>query len=249
MTTSEFSTQFDVLYNNIASNQAQGITEYEKSVFLTKAQDEILKNRFIGAFRGQQQPSQGYDQNYKRPVDFSSLTTEDTSNPTSGGMNTGNYQVTLPSNIMFIINETVQHSTIGQLSVTPIVFEDYIRLMSKPFKRPPKYQCWRFVAGTTITDQQQNHIKCELRAMAGTLSNYKVRYIKFPQPIILTSLSDDGLSIHGIQGVTECELDPILHEEILQRAVEIAKIAYSGEGAQGAQEAQLQVQAGQIHSE
>ena len=37
MTTQEFSDQFDVLYNNIGSDQAPGINEYEKSVFLTKA--------------------------------------------------------------------------------------------------------------------------------------------------------------------------------------------------------------------
>ena len=29
MTTSEFSNEFDVLYNNIASNAAPGINEYE----------------------------------------------------------------------------------------------------------------------------------------------------------------------------------------------------------------------------
>ena len=37
MTTQEFSLEFDILYNNITSNQAPGLTEYEKSVFLTKA--------------------------------------------------------------------------------------------------------------------------------------------------------------------------------------------------------------------
>ena len=42
MTTTEFSNEFDVLYNNIASNQAPGVDEYEKSVFLTKAQEEIV---------------------------------------------------------------------------------------------------------------------------------------------------------------------------------------------------------------
>ena len=46
MTAEEFSQEFDILYNNIASNQAPGLTEYEKSVFLTKAQDEIIKNYF-----------------------------------------------------------------------------------------------------------------------------------------------------------------------------------------------------------
>lgn len=42
----EFSNSFDILYNNIMSNAAPGINEYEKSVLLTKAQDEILKNYF-----------------------------------------------------------------------------------------------------------------------------------------------------------------------------------------------------------
>lgn len=37
MTLQEFSDEFDVLYNNIMSNQAPGLDEYEKSVFLTKA--------------------------------------------------------------------------------------------------------------------------------------------------------------------------------------------------------------------
>ena len=46
MTTQEFSNEFDVLYNNIMSNQAPGLDEYEKSVFLTKAQSEILINYF-----------------------------------------------------------------------------------------------------------------------------------------------------------------------------------------------------------
>ena len=46
MELSEFSYEFDVLYNNITSNQAPGLDEYEKSVFLTKAQDEIVKSYF-----------------------------------------------------------------------------------------------------------------------------------------------------------------------------------------------------------
>lgn len=33
----EFSNEFDVLYNNISSNQAPGLDQYEKSVFFTRA--------------------------------------------------------------------------------------------------------------------------------------------------------------------------------------------------------------------
>jgi hypothetical protein len=35
----EFSWEFDVLYNNISNGNAPGVNEYEKSVFLTRAQE------------------------------------------------------------------------------------------------------------------------------------------------------------------------------------------------------------------
>ena len=70
MTTQEFSNEFDVLYNNIMSNQAPGLDEYEKSVFLTKAQSEILKNYFNP--KGNKY-GQGFDESAKRQIDFSTL--------------------------------------------------------------------------------------------------------------------------------------------------------------------------------
>ena len=66
----EFSDQFDVLYNNIMSNAAPGLDEYEKSVFLTKAQDEVLKNYFNP--KGNKYEL-GFDGNEKRQIDFSTL--------------------------------------------------------------------------------------------------------------------------------------------------------------------------------
>ena len=37
MTKEEMSNEFDILYNQVNSNQAPGVDEFEKSVFLTKA--------------------------------------------------------------------------------------------------------------------------------------------------------------------------------------------------------------------
>lgn len=70
MTNQEFSNEFDVLYNNIMSNQAPGLDEYEKSVFLTKAQDEIVKNYFNPKGNKYQE---GFDGNEKRQIDFSMI--------------------------------------------------------------------------------------------------------------------------------------------------------------------------------
>lgn len=63
---------FDVLYNNVTSNQAPGLNAYEKSVFLTKGQNEILKNYFNPKSKGNI-TQDGFDGSAKRQVDFSTL--------------------------------------------------------------------------------------------------------------------------------------------------------------------------------
>ena len=65
MTNLEFSNQFEVLYNNITSNQAPGLDNYEKSVFLTKAQDEIIKSYFDPRTN---KPQEGFDGSEKASV-------------------------------------------------------------------------------------------------------------------------------------------------------------------------------------
>lgn len=72
MTSLEFSNEFEILYNNIMSNQSPGIDEYEKSVFLTKAQLELVKNYFNPRSNKTQE---GYDDSAKRQYDFSVLNT------------------------------------------------------------------------------------------------------------------------------------------------------------------------------
>ena len=69
MTNQEFSDQFDLLYN-ITSNQAPGLDEYEKSVFLTTAQ-EVIKAYFRPTTNKVQE---GYDDSSTRQVDFSNIT-------------------------------------------------------------------------------------------------------------------------------------------------------------------------------
>lgn len=82
MSVEEMDNMFDVLYNNITSNQAPGLNAYEKSVFLTKGQDEILKNYFNPKSKGNN-TQEGFDDSVKRQVDFSMLTTVATTSATS----------------------------------------------------------------------------------------------------------------------------------------------------------------------
>ena len=242
MKTQEFSDQFDVLYNNITSNQAPGLDEYEKSVFLTKAQNEILKNYFNPKGNKYQE---GFDGSPKRQVDFSKLMMvvapvvyTDAAYPK---FDSRSVMYTMPANILFVLNETATNfkPTAGApttpvagssrlITIVPITFEEYARILSKPFKQPLKNQAWRLFNGGTVSAATK--FVAEIIIKSGTgLSDYKIRYIKRPQPIVLTSLTGTNVSVDGVTEESECELDPILHPEILQRAVELAKGAYMGD--------------------
>lgn len=132
--------------------------------------------------------------------------------------------VNIPSDVLMVLNERiiVEGDRNAYLTCLPIHFNEYNRLMSKPFKRPLKNQAWRIF----------NHSKSNKADLVvgpnDIISEYTLRYVKRPKPIILIDL-EDGLSIDGISTRSQCELDPILHHEILQRAVELAKATYTGD--------------------
>lgn len=232
MTTQEFSSEFDILYNNIMSNAAPGLDEYEKSVFLTKAQEEILKNYFNPKGNKYQE---GFDDNEKRQIDFSSLVTAITIPSYSSSqyikIDDRSLLFLMPNDMLFALNEVceITENNINRLvNVVPISFIEYSRLISKPYKRPLKNQCWRLISSSS----EKNRV-FELILPFGSIvpGSYRIRYISRPAPIILVDLSTEypGLSINGITSVTECELDSSIHYEILQRAVELAKSTYTGD--------------------
>lgn len=227
MDLAEFSNEFDVLYNNVMSNSAPGIDEYEKSIFLTKAQFEVIKNHFNPKGNKYQE---GLDDSPKRQIDFSTLivSAEPTLYTSSSYVKFDDRSTpyVLPNDMFYIMSETIKNTISGvtrQLNVIPIQYEEYSKFIGKPYKLPCKNQAWRIIqiSGNTRI--------AEIIAVNNSLSNYKLRYVKRPTPIILIDLTPQGLSIEGISTATECILDPILHSEVLQRAVELAKSAYTGD--------------------
>ena len=242
MNNSEFSWRFDVGYNNITSNQAPGLNEAEKSNFLTQAEYEITKNHYTANSAGNT-IKEGFDDSAKRQADFSTLMQVASCTPASAPVKIDSRSsvYSFPTDVFIMVNEVIQTTNGKILQVIPLRYDEYTRLMSKPFKRPLKNQVWRLinsgsVAGTIATK------RVEIIAGVGeTVSSYSVRYVRVPKPIIVADL--DGLTIDGQSTAsTECEIDPILHEDILQRAVELAKIAWT---ATGQDNAQMVLQAGQ----
>lgn len=259
MTVKEFSDEFDVLYNSITSNQAPGLDEYEKSVFLTKAQDEIIKSYFNPRTNKTQE---GFDDNEKRQIDFSMIMRSkvyaeivdvakplsDDLTPTPGaGSGLGVPDITKPilspftesffdlrdntkavsleDDILMFVNEYVEvnrNDVPTRLTILPINYTEYSRLMSKPYKRPTKSQAWR------LLDNSSGYKMAEIIVGPNDeITKYVIRYVKRPRAIRLDNFDD--VTIDGDKTVQSCELDPILHPEILQRAVELAKAAYTGD--------------------
>lgn len=225
MTNSELSNEFDVLYNNITSNQAPGLNEYEKSVFLTKSQDETVKSYFNPRLNKSQD---GFDGNEKRQIDFSMIMRTKSYSTFADATfddKPNTKKVSLDSDIMMLINEfadVMRGENVIRLTVVPLDYREYSRLMSKPYKRPLHYQAWRLIDNSGSSNTAELII-----GPTDTLLKYSIRYIKRPRAIILTDL--DGVTIDGNSKEQTCELDPILHQEILQRAVELAKAAYVGD--------------------
>lgn len=109
--------------------------------------------------------------------------------------------------------------------IVPLNYKEYDREMSKAYSQPLKKQAWRlFQNQETQFDVYSElipiwNISDELDGASEAI--YRIRYVKRPDPIVLTDLPN-GLSIDGFTTVTECTLNPILHIDILNKAVELA---------------------------
>lgn len=230
---------FEVMYNNITSNQAPGLDVYEISLLLTQAQEELVKNRFASTGN---KKGEGIDDSVKRQADFSTLIKvvdcglyKGTS-PTVWKHSGAKYfyfcdeEVFLPLNEQCVINNNTY-------VVIPIDHVEYDRLMQKPYKYPLKGQVWKLIgepAIVNIADDKQKHgtlIELIGKFPKDSEVTYQIRYVRRPRPIILEDLAsiDSDLRIRGKCNESTCELPKHLFDEIIQRAVELAKAAWQGD--------------------
>lgn len=263
MTTAEFSDTFDSLLNSFntqasfgeqSSHQDIVLDEYEKSVFLTQAQDIVVKSYFDRTLNAE---GQGFDDSSKRQIDFSSLITvvsAEEYTPVEGddGYTPTTYDprgilFKLPTNVLVTLNEKVEVRDTGKklksiFVIVPINYKEYDRQMSKAYTQPLKKQGWRLFQTEGVgIDVISEIIPIEGVIGADDTINYKIRYIRRPKPIILQDFSQDttdNVSIDNVRIKTECELNPIIHMDILNKAVELAIISKGGGSAEAIRQSQ-----------
>ena len=220
MTIDEFSNEFDIRLNKYNIS----LDEYEKSIYLTSAQLQLIKSYF----------PIGIEKTSKVRVDLKELIknyiSEEKISSTNKISDDSKF-FKIPNNVFLIIQE--QCTIISDNScldgkvvkVVPKTYDEYNIQIKNPFKKPDSSVVWR------LDFYSQNLVDSNVELISPyDISKYSVRYISYPEPIILTKLSNslfgEGLSIEGVTTAQTCKLHKGIHREILDLAIGLAMENY-----------------------
>lgn len=218
MTTEEFSTEFDTLLNSWDFGPSYGgvkvpivLDEYEKSVFLTKAQTEIV----LDIYRSFEQTEEATS--YLDALVAQETFTTDLEGPT---LDSKSLVFETPSDLWFRTHEKAvisdsslecNGSSEREVEVVPVTQDMLYRTKKSPFRGPNSRRVLRLVNSDSTVEIISKY----------PVVSYTVRYIRRPSPIVLQDLPDN-LSVDGINKEQTCLLSDSLHKRILERAVALA---------------------------
>lgn len=239
MTNIEFSNGYDTLLNSYSGDISIELDEYEKSSFLTQAQEQIVKEIYsnnISSFEVDEETRRQLASLVKTKEfelkDSSDNTLKQKSNKYK------HYEQVLPKDCWYIVYEELEDTSenacedTSVLDIIPVTHDDYHRTIKNPFRGPSGSRALRL-------DKGDNGIEVEIIT---TLTNpiYRLRYLKQPKPIILQPMPNEATFSYVdnseeslIATETSCELPEVLHWNILERAVQLAiasKHLYSNTG-------------------
>lgn len=224
MTTQEFSDAFDTLvssyrrfkdFDNKEVLDSIEFNEYEKSYFLTKAQDELV----IALYNGRNVSGESFESTEELRRYLSNLVKEARLQPitnTSGlviGIGSNSKFFTLPQDLWYITYEAVdidgaRCSALSPMDVYPVTQDDYNKTKRNPFRGANDRRALRLDLSDGVIE-----IVCKY-----IVKDYYVRYLRKPKPIVLVNMPNN-LTIDGVGKKSECELHEALHQRILERAV------------------------------
>lgn len=227
MTTEEFSNEFDTLvssyrrfkdFDNKEILDSLEFDEYEKSVFLTKAQEELITSYYSG--RNSTLDSFEKTEEVRRYLSSLIKTAEINTATPSGNekvLSSTSKLATLPSDVWFITYEAASLGTSEdtclngkKLDVIPVTQDYFHRVSRNPFRGANDRRVLRLDFGNGKVELVSKY----------TISKYLVRYIVKPAPIVLTKLN--GISVDDVSTAQTCALEKSLHRPILELAVRMA---------------------------
>lgn len=227
MTTTEFSNEFDTLvdsyrrfkdFDNKENLDSLDFNEYEKSVYLTQAQESIV----IDLYSGRNMDGLSFEKTeevrrYLNELVKTFNTNVKVTNVTDK-ISENSIFFKLPIDILYIVYEAVglndamlSCSGRQEVPVVPVTHDEYQKVVRNPFRKPNDKRVLRIDAKGENVELISQY----------TISDYIMRYLKKPTPIILLDLPND-LTINEVSTKQECELNPAIHRVILEKAVQIA---------------------------
>ena len=222
----DFSTQMDNLLNSYAATANYGSTnnpgsieldEFEKSLFLTKAQEEVVQSLYNGKnpYRESFEETEEMRRLLGNLIKDAELNPVTTSSGAVLGVDSKSKFFTLPSNLWFITYESVTISdgkceNMTSLEVYPVKQDEYHRIRKNPFRGANDRRALRL-------DLSENNVEIVSKYQ---VTKYYVRYLRRLRPIVLAELGDS--SIEGYSTPQSCEVHESLHQRILELAVQMA---------------------------
>ncbi len=227
MNLEDFSHSFDIAVNSYsfspqtgdeATKQTLTFDEYEKSVWLSKAEKEVV----LSIYNGKNSSGESFEETEENRRYLANLIREDKLSPISNssdmplGMDSKSKFFTLPEDVWFITYEAVDYTGgkcagTKSMEVVPVTQDEYHRLKKNPFRGANDRRAIRLDLADGVVEIIGKY----------NITEYYLRYLKKISPIVLIDLPDE-LSIDGVNIATECEVHEELHQRILDRAVLLA---------------------------
>ncbi len=207
MTIAQMHTEFKVRYDKLDALLLPNILPTEIDLLLNQAQDRFVKQRY-GTTNTKKE---SFEETQKRTDDLKGITRNIVAAPlayATDNIDTNARFFTLPTDYWFIIQERVEITYTGcdnasvteLVEVRPIEHNEFSKVIKDPFKKPNNSKVLRLMENSRV----------ELIANSTTtINNYRLRYIKEPVRMSLSSS-------------VNCELSPHTHTEIVDIAVAIA---------------------------
>lgn len=198
MTLEELSNEFDVIVNSYDNSQSLVFNEYEKSIYLTKAQEYIIKDLYRN-YEGTEE----LNSYLKTLIKDKTYTIEDSTN----------IELDYPDNFLYILKEYANINTTcksnNRVDVLPITQDEYNEVVENPFRG----------SKSKVLRLEENKIKLITDL---PIISYTMTYLSNPSPIILIDLPN-GLTINNeSKKSTIIETSESIHREILDKAVQLA---------------------------
>lgn len=230
MNVQDFSDRFDTLLNSFAAKAQFGegeykgtivLDEYEKSVFLTQAQNNLV----ISLYTGKNEYGYSFEEKelIREAIDtlVGTYTTDITVPDEENQLSDGKHYFTffdIPENLLWIIWEQAVYPegdcpcrSMRRVPVIPTTHDELHTKLENPFRGPKCRRVLRLNASDNRVELVSDY----------PIGSYVLRYIREPQPIVLTNLTED-LNIDYVTEPQTSELPEVLHERILNDAVRLA---------------------------